>query len=149
MAGELNITILGRLVNDVELRFTPSGAAVANFTIAQNARVFDKNSNEWKDKPANFFRCSAWRELAENVAETLQKGQAVIAYGEVTSRSYETKEGQQRTVQEIEVSSLGPDLRWAGPKKQPNSQASGGNWGGAQATDSGAARGGSSGDVPF
>lgn len=130
MAGELNITIIGRLVNDVELRFTPSGAAVANFTIAQNARAFDKNSNEWKDKPANFFRCSAWRELAENLAETLQKGQAVIAYGEVTSRSYETKEGQQRTVQEIEVSSLGPDLRWAGPKKQRSN--SGGFTGGQQ-----------------
>lgn len=133
MAGELNITILGRLVNDVELRFTPSGAAVANFTIAQNARVFDKNSNEWKDKPANFFRCSAWRELAENLAETLQKGQAVIAYGEVTSRSYETKEGQQRTVQEIEVSAIGPDLRWAGPKKQNSATASGGSWGGTPA----------------
>lgn len=134
MAGELNITITGRLVNDPELRFTPSGAAVANFTIAQNARVFDKNTNEWKDKPANFFRCSAWRELAENVAETLRKGTAVIAYGEVTSRSYETKEGEKRTVQEIEVSSLGPDLRWAGPKKQQGggNQQSSGNWGGNQ-----------------
>ncbi|GAA3399373.1 single-stranded DNA-binding protein [Pseudarthrobacter polychromogenes] len=153
MAGELNITILGRLVNDVELRFTPSGAAVANFTIAQNARVFDKNSNEWKDKPANFFRCSAWRDLAENVAETLQKGQAVIAYGEVTSRSYETKEGQQRTVQEIEVSSLGPDLRWAGPRKQSSSQASsgGGSWGGGQAADTSSAWGGTTTDTepPF
>lgn len=142
MAGELNITILGRLVNDVELRFTPSGAAVANFTIAQNARVFDKNANEWKDKPANFFRCSAWRELAENLAETLQKGQAVIAFGEVTSRSYETKEGQQRTVQEIEVSSIGADLRWSGPKKQGGSnQSTSGNWGGNQAADSGTAWG--------
>lgn len=153
MAGELNITILGRLVNDVELRFTPSGAAVANFTIAQNARVFDKNSNEWKDKPANFFRCSAWRDLAENVAETLQKGQAVIAYGEVTSRSYETKEGQQRTVQEIEVSSLGPDLRWAAPRKQGGGQASSGGsgWGGGQAADTSPAWGGTTTDTepPF
>jgi single-strand DNA-binding protein len=134
MAGELTITITGRLVNDPELRFTPAGAAVANFTIAQNARVFDKNTNEWKDKPANFFRCSAWRDLAENLAETLRKGTAVIAYGEVTSRSYETKEGEKRTVQEIEVSSIGADLRWAGPRKQQggNHQQSSGNWGGNQ-----------------
>jgi single-strand DNA-binding protein len=147
MAGELNITIIGRLVNDPELRFTPAGAAVANFTIAQNARVFDKNSNEWKDKPANYFRCSAWRDLAENLAENLRKGTAVIAYGEVTSRSYETKEGEKRTVQEIEVSSLGQDLRGAGPKRQ-GGQSSGGSWGGSQTADAGAAWGGTADTEP-
>lgn len=125
MAGELNITIIGRLVQDVELRYTPSGSAVANLTIAQNARVFDKNSNEWKDKPTNFFRCTIWREAAENAAEVLTKGSAVIAYGEVTSRSYEAKDGQQRTVQEIELSNIGLDLRWA--NKRPKTNAGFGN----------------------
>ena len=128
MANELNITIIGRLTEAPELRFTPSGAPVANFTIAQNSRVFDKQSNEWKDKPTNFFRCSIWREAAENAAESLEKGSAVIAYGEVTSRSYETKEGQQRTGQEIELQHIGPDLKWATAKvtkAQKNNNSSG------------------------
>jgi len=118
MANELNITIIGRLTDAPELRFTPSGAAVANFTIAQNSRAFDKQSNEWKDKPTNFFRCSIWRDAAENAAESLEKGMAVIAYGEVTARSYTTKEGQERTVQEIELQNIGPDLKWATAKVQ-------------------------------
>jgi len=133
MANELNITIIGRLTDAPELRFTPSGAAVANFTIAQNSRVFDKNSNEWKDKPTNFFRCSIWREAAENAAESLEKGSAVIAYGEVTARSYTTKEGQERTVQEIELQHLGPDLKWAtATVKKAQRQNTGGGFGGAQ-----------------
>lgn len=128
MANELNITIIGRLTDAPELRFTPSGAAVANFTIAQNSRVFDKQSNEWRDKPTNFFRCSIWRDAAENAAESLEKGSAVIAYGEVTSRSYTTKEGQERTVQEIELQNIGPDLKWATAKvtkAQKNSNSGG------------------------
>ena len=136
MANELNITIIGRLTEAPELRFTPSGAPVANFTIAQNSRVFDKQSNEWKDKPTNFFRCSIWREAAENAAESLEKGSAVIAYGEVTSRSYETKEGQQRTVQEIELQHIGPDLKWATAKvtkAQRQNNSSGGFGGNRQA----------------
>ena len=129
MANELNITIIGRLAGDPELRYTPAGVAVANLTIAQNSRAFDKQSNEWRDKPTNFFRCSIWREAAEQVAESLQKGMAVIAYGEVTSRSYTTKEGQERTVQEIELQNIGPDLKWATAKvtkAQKNSNNGGG-----------------------
>ena len=128
MANELNITIIGRLTEDPALRYTPAGVAVANLTIAQNSRVFDKNSNEWKDKPTNFFRCSIWREAAEQVTESLQKGMAVIAYGEVTSRSYDTKEGEKRTVQEIELQNIGPDLKWATAKvtkAQKNNNSSG------------------------
>jgi len=135
MSNELYITIVGRLTQDVELRYTPSGDAVANFTIAQNSRVFDKNSNEWKDKPTNFFRCTIWREAAESVAETLTKGTAVIAYGEVTSRSYETKDGTQRTVQEIELSNIGADLRWASSKPKATASAQSGQWGGNQQAD--------------
>lgn len=115
MANEQYMTIRGRLAGDPELRFTPSGAAVANFAIASNARVFDKNTNEWKDKDAIFWRCSAWRELAENVAETLTKGMAVVALVELEARSYE-KDGQTRTVTEAKVEAIGPDLRWASAK---------------------------------
>jgi len=129
MANELNITIIGRLTEDPALRYTPAGAAVANLTIAQNSRVFDKQSNEWRDKPTNFFRCSIWREAAEQVAESLQKGMAVIAYGEVTSRTYDTKEGEKRTVQEVELQHIGPDLKWATAKvtkAQKNNNGGGG-----------------------
>jgi len=138
MANELNITIIGRLTEDPALRYTPAGVAVANLTIAQNSRVFDKNSNEWKDKPTNFFRCSIWREAAEQVTESLQKGMAVIAYGEVTSRSYDTKEGEKRTVQEIELQNIGPDLKWAtakvakAQKNNGGGNQQGGQWGGHQ-----------------
>lgn len=130
MANELFITIIGRLTQDVELRFTPNGAAVANLTIAQNARYFDKQTNEWKDKPGNFFRCTIWREAAEAAVESLRKGSAVIAYGEVTSRSYETKEGEKRTVQEIELSNIGADLRWANPRPKTAQPAQQDQWGG-------------------
>ncbi|RAX50893.1 single-stranded DNA-binding protein [Arthrobacter sp. AQ5-05] len=115
MANEQMMTIRGRMVGDPELRFTPSGSAVVNFTIAANARTFDKNTNEWKDKDAIFWRCSAWRELAENIAETLTKGMAVLAFVELESRSYD-KDGEKRTVTEAKVEAIGPDLRWASAK---------------------------------
>ena len=114
--NETTITIRGRLTGDVELRFTPSGAAVANFTIATNPRTFDKQAGEWKDGPATFWRCSAWRDMAENVAESLTKGTAVIASGTVAGREYETKEGEKRTVFEVTLEAIGPDLRWATAK---------------------------------
>lgn len=113
MSGETHVTITGRLTADPELRFTPSGAAVANLTIASNARTFDKTANEWRDEPATFWRCSAWREMAENVAESLSKGSPVIAMGVVKSREWQTKEGEKRTSMEVALDAIGPDLRWA------------------------------------
>ena len=114
--NETTITIRGRLTADPELRFTPSGAAVANLTIATNARTFDRQANEWKDGPATFWRCSAWRDMAENVAESLTRGSAVVAVGTVAGREYETKEGEKRTVFEVTLDAIGPDLRWATAK---------------------------------
>src|SRR3990172_6098052 len=103
MAGETVITIIGNLTNDPELRFTPSGAAVANFTVASTPRTFDKQANEWKDGDTLFMRCSVWRDAAENVAESLQRGAGVIVVGKLKMRSYETKEGEKRTVVEMDV----------------------------------------------
>ena len=134
MAGETTITVIGNLTNDPELRFTPSGSAVANFTVASTPRTFDKNSNEWKDGESLFLRCSVWREVAENVAESLTKGMRVILSGDLKQRSYETKEGEKRTVIELEVQEIGPSLKYAnakvnrtqrsgnGEKKQPAAQ---------------------------
>jgi single-strand DNA-binding protein len=116
MAGETTITVIGNLTNDPELRFTPSGSAVANFTIASTPRTFDRQSNEWKDGETLFLRCSIWREAAENVAESLTKGMRVIVSGRLKSRSYETKEGEKRTVIELEVDEIGPSLRYASAK---------------------------------
>lgn len=116
MSNEIRITVIGRLVEDPTLRFTPSGAAVANFTIASNARTLDKQANEWKDEPATFWRSSAWREMAENVAESLTKGSAVIASGVVKASEWTTKEGEKRTSLELHVDAIGPDLRWATAK---------------------------------
>ncbi|UAV84806.1 putative ssDNA binding protein [Glutamicibacter phage BIM BV-113] len=116
MAGETLITVIGNLTADPELRFTPSGSAVANFTIASTPRTFDRQSNEWKDGEALFLRASVWREAAENVAETLTKGMRVIAQGFLKSRSYDTKEGERRTVMELEVQEIGPSLRYASAK---------------------------------
>ncbi|MGQ3384459.1 single-stranded DNA-binding protein [Glutamicibacter sp. TV12E] len=116
MAGETVITVIGNLTADPELRFTPSGSAVANFTIASTPRTFDRQSNEWKDGEALFLRASVWREAAENVAETLTKGMRVIAQGRLRSRSYDTKEGERRTVMELEVDEIGPSLRYASAK---------------------------------
>jgi single-strand DNA-binding protein len=113
VAGDTVITVVGNLTADPELRFTPSGAAVANFTVASTPRTLDKNSNEWKDGEALFLRCSVWRQAAENVAESLHKGTAVIVQGRLKQRSYETKEGEKRTVYELEVDEVAPSLRWA------------------------------------
>ena len=116
MAEETTLTIIGNLTNEPELRFTPSGSAVANFTIASTPRTFDRNANEWKDGETLFLRASVWREAAENVAESLTKGMRVIASGFLKSRSYETKEGEKRTVIEFEVQEIGPSLRYANAK---------------------------------
>lgn len=116
MAGETTITVIGNLTSDPELRFTPSGSAVANFTIASTPRTFDRQSNEWKDGETLFLRASVWREAAENVAESLTKGMRVIVTGRLKSRSYETKEGEKRTVIELEVDEIGPSLRYANVK---------------------------------
>jgi len=116
MAGETTLTVIGNLTNDPELRFTPSGAAVANFTIASTPKTFDRNSNEWKDGETLFLRCAVWKEPGENVAESLTKGMRVIISGRLKSRSYETKEGEKRTVIELEVDEIGPSLRYATAK---------------------------------
>lgn len=113
MAGETQITVVGNLVADPELRFTPSGAAVANFTVASTPRTFDRQSNEWKDGEALFLRCAAWKQLGENVAESLTKGLQVIVQGRLKSRSYDTKEGEKRTSMELEVDAIGPSLQFA------------------------------------
>jgi len=128
VAGDTVITVVGNLTADPELRFTPSGAAVANFTVASTPRTFDKNSNEWKDGEALFLRCSVWRQAAENVAESLQRGTAVIVQGRLKQRSYETKEGEKRTVIELEVDEIGPSLRYATAQV---TRASGGGGGGS------------------
>ncbi|MGP4994630.1 single-stranded DNA-binding protein [Glutamicibacter ardleyensis] len=130
MAGETTITVIGNLTADPELRFTPSGSAVANFTIASTPRTFDRQSNEWKDGEALFLRASVWREQAENVAETFTKGMRVIAEGQLRSRSYDTKEGERRTVMELEVSEIGPSLRFASAKVTRTPRSGGGGNGG-------------------
>ena len=147
MAGETTITVIGNLTNDPELRFTPSGSAVANFTIASTPRTFDKNKNEWVDGETLFLRASIWREAAENVAESLTKGMRVIVQGRLKSRSYETKEGEKRTVIELEVDEIGPSLKYANAKVNRTQrsgngsggfgggQASGGGFGGGQQQD--------------
>lgn len=116
MAGETPITIIGNLVDDPDLRFTPSGAAVANFRIASTPRTFDRQANEWKDGETLFITCAVWRQAAENVAESLQRGMRVIVSGRLKSRSYETREGEKRTVFEIDVDEVGPSLRNATAK---------------------------------
>jgi single-strand DNA-binding protein len=115
-AGDTNITMIGNLVSDPELRFTPSGAAVAKFTVASTPRYLDKNTNEWKDGDSLFLQCQIWRQAAENVAESLTRGMRVIVSGRLKQRSYETKEGEKRTVFEVEVDEVGPSLRNATAK---------------------------------
>jgi len=124
--GDILITIIGNLTGDPELRFTPSGAAVASFTVASSSRVMDKQTNEWKDGDTTFLRCNVWRQYAENVAESLQRGMRVIVNGRLKQRSYETKEGEKRTVYEVEVDDVGPALRYATAKVTKVSRASGG-----------------------
>ena len=126
MAGETTITLVGNLTADPELRFTPSGAAVANFTVASTPRTFDRNTNEWRDGEAMFLNCAVWRQAAENVAESLQKGMRVIVQGRLKSRSYETREGEKRTVFEIDVDEIGPALRYATAKVSRNASGQGG-----------------------
>ena len=130
MAGDTVITIIGNITGDPELRFTPSGAAVANFTVASTPRAFDRQSNEWKDGETLFMRCSVWRDAAENVAESLQRGTRVIVSGRLKSRSYETKEGEKRTVIEMEVDEVGPSLRYATAKVNKTQRGGGGGGGG-------------------
>jgi len=128
--GDILITVVGNLTNDPELRFTPSGAAVASFTVASSTRVLDKQTNEWKDGDTTFLRCNVWRQYAENVAESLQRGMRVIVNGRLKQRSYETKEGEKRTVYEIEVDDVGPALRYATAKVTKVSRGGPGSGGG-------------------
>ena len=138
MAGETTITVIGNLTADPELRFTPSGAAVASFTVASTPRTFDKNSGEWKDGEALFLRCSIWRQAAENVAESLTRGARVIVSGRLKQRSFETREGEKRTVIELDVDEVGPSLKYATAKVNKVSRGTGGGGGyggGAPADD--------------
>lgn len=138
MAGETVITVIGNLTDDPELRYTPSGAAVAKFRVASTPRTFDKASGEWRDGEALFLSCNAWRQLAENCAETLSRGTRVIVQGRLRQRSYETREGEKRTVVEMEVDEIGPSLKYATAKVQKVSRGGGGggrSGGGAPADD--------------
>ncbi len=141
MAGETTITVIGNLTADPELRWTQSGAAVADFTVASTPRTYDRNAGEWRDGNTLFMRCSVWRETAENVAESLRKGMRVIVQGRLTQRSYDTQQGERRTVVELQVDEVGPSLRraraqvtrnQAQPASAPSASASasgGGGWG--------------------
>ena len=147
MAGDTVITIIGNITGDPELRFTPSGAAVANFTVASTPRQFDRTSNEWKDGETLFMRCSVWRDAAENVAESLQRGTRVLVSGRLKSRSYETKEGEKRTVVELDVDEVGPSLKYATAKVNRTQRGSGGGGfnAGGQGGQGGGQTGGSTG----
>jgi single-strand DNA-binding protein len=145
MAGETVITVVGNLVDDPELRFTPSGAAVANFRIASTPRTFDKQTNEWKDGEALFLSCSVWRQAAENVAESLQRGMRVVIQGRLKARSYETREGEKRTVFEIDVDEVGPSLKYATAKVTKTTRSGGGQGGGFGGGDDPWSSGGSQG----
>ncbi|MFD4140867.1 single-stranded DNA-binding protein [Streptomyces sp. NPDC058572] len=142
MAGETVITVVGNLVDDPELRFTPSGAAVAKFRVASTPRTFDRQTNEWKDSESLFLTCSVWRQAAENVAESLQRGMRVVVQGRLKQRSYEDREGVKRTVYELDVEEVGPSLKNATAKVTKTTgrggqggygggQQGGGNWGGS------------------
>jgi len=128
-AGDTNITIIGNLVNDPELRYTPTGQAVATFRVASTPRFLDRTTNEWKDGDSLFLSCNVWRQAAENVAESLQRGMRVIVTGRLKQRSYETREGEKRTVYEIEVDEVGPSLRNASAKVSRSSRSNGGGGG--------------------
>jgi single-strand DNA-binding protein len=144
VAGDTVITVIGNLTADPELRFTPSGAAVANFTVASTPRMFDRQTNEWKDGEALFLRCNIWREAAENVAESLTRGSRVIVSGRLKQRSFETREGEKRTVVELEVDEIGPSLRYATAKvnKASRSGGGGGGFGGGGGSRQAAPQGG-------
>lgn len=142
MAGETNITVVGNLTGDPELKFTPSGAAVANFTVASTPRTFDRQTNEWKDGDALFIRCDAWRQLAENVAESLTKGQRVVVTGSLKVRNFERQDGSKGTSVEMTVDEIGPSLRFATAKV---TRASGGSGGGGGSYGGGSGGGNSGG----
>ena len=148
MAGDTIITVIGNLTDDPELRFTPSGAAVAKFRVASTPRVMDRQSGEWKDGEPLFLSCSVWRQAAENVAESLQRGARVIVSGRLRQRSYETREGEKRTVYELEVDEIGPSLRYATAKVQKMSR-SGGSGGGFGSGGGGGQGGGGGGGGNF
>ena len=134
--GDIQVTIVGNLTADPELRFTPSGQAVANFTVASTTRLLDKQTNEWKDGDTVFMRCAVWRQYAENVAESLTRGSRVIVTGRLKQRSYETKEGEKRTVVELDVDDVGPALKNATAKvTKVARQGGGGGFGGAPSDD--------------
>ncbi|MGI9007401.1 MAG: single-stranded DNA-binding protein [Streptosporangiaceae bacterium] len=142
-AGDTQITIIGNLVDDPQLRYTPTGQAVANFRVASTPRFMDRQTNEWKDGDSLFLTCNVWRQAAENVAESLQRGMRVIVSGRLRQRSYETKEGEKRTVYEVEVDEVGPSLRNASAKVVRASRGTGGQGSGGYGS-SGSGSGGSS-----
>ncbi len=148
MAGETIITVVGNLTADPELRFTPSGAAVASFTVASTPRNFDRQAQEWKDGETLFLRCSAWREAAENVAESLGKGNRIIVQGRLVQRSFETREGEKRTVVEMQVDEVGPALRYATAKVTRTPRGGSGGFGGG-GQGSGGSGGGNQGGGGF
>ena len=148
MAGETIITLVGNLTADPELRFTPSGAPVANFTVASTPRTFDRTTNEWKDGDAMFLNCAVWRQAAENVAESLTKGMRVIVQGRLRSRSYETREGEKRTVFEVDVEEIGPALKYATAKVTRSSGGGGSYSGGGSSGGGGSSWGQSSSSAP-
>ncbi|MEQ0559517.1 MULTISPECIES: single-stranded DNA-binding protein [Amycolatopsis] len=149
MAGDTVITVVGNLTSDPELRFTPSGAAVANFTVASTPRTLDRQSGEWKDGEALFLRCNIWRQAAENVAESLTRGARVVVQGRLKQRSFETKEGEKRTVVELEVDEIGPSLRYATAKVNKVSRGGGGDFGGGGGGGSRGGGGGMPADDPW
>ncbi|WP_238009579.1 single-stranded DNA-binding protein [Dactylosporangium sp. AC04546] len=148
-AGDTTITVIGNLTDDPELRFTPSGAAVAKFRVASTPRFMDRQSNEWKDGEPLFLSCTVWRQAAENVAESLQRGARVIVSGRLKSRTYETREGEKRTVIELEVDEIGPSLRYATAKVQKMARSSGGGGGGFGSGGGGGNGGGGFNDDPW
>jgi single-strand DNA-binding protein len=151
--GDTTITVVGNLTADPDLRFTPSGAAVANFTVASTPRVYDRQSGEWKDGDALFLRCNIWREAAENVAESLTRGSRVIVTGRLRQRSFETREGEKRTVYEVEVDEIGPSLRYATAKINKVSRGGGGGGfgggGGGMQSPAAASSGGAPAEDPW
>lgn len=149
MAGETVITVIGNLTADPELRFTPSGAAVANFTVASTPRTFDRQTGEWKDGDALFLRCNVWRQAAENVAESLTRGMRVMVQGRLRQRSFETREGEKRTVVELEVDEVGPSLRYASAKVTRTQRSGGGGFGGGGGGFGGGAPSGGYADDPW
>src|ERR1700726_5122232 len=150
-AGDTQITVIGNLVDDPQLRYTPTGQAVANFRVASTPRFMDRATNEWKDGDSLFLSCNVWRQAAENVAESLQRGMRVIVSGRLRQRSYETKEGEKRTVYEVQVDDVGPSLRNASAKvnkvarSSGNGGGQGGSGGGQGGSGSGRAAGGQGG----